>query len=86
MNAEQTLDEVLSARALELKGKLTERSPKDTGEYARGWRVRTATVNHEKSKSFTMRCGRIRPFVGAWHPPTGTAVCGWKPDSISARR
>ena len=32
MNAEQTLDEVLSARALELKGKLTERSPKDTGE------------------------------------------------------
>ena len=50
MNAEQTLDEVLSARALELKGKLTERSPKDTGEYARGWRVRTATVNHEKVK------------------------------------
>ena len=40
MNAEQTLDEVLSARALELKGKLTERSPK----------VRTATVNHEKVK------------------------------------
>ena len=51
MNAEQTLDEVLSARALELKGKLTERSPKDTGEYARGWRVRTATVNHEKVKN-----------------------------------
>lgn len=32
------------------KAKLTERSPKDTGEYARGWRVRTATVNHEKVK------------------------------------
>ena len=50
MNAERTLDEVLSARALELKGKLAQRSPRDTGEYARGWRVRTATVNHEKVK------------------------------------
>ncbi|MDU3680769.1 MAG: HK97 gp10 family phage protein [Flavonifractor plautii] len=47
---EQTLDEVLAAHAQELKNKLTERSPKDTREYARGWRVRTATVNHETVK------------------------------------
>ena len=50
MNAERTMDEVLSARALELKGKLAQRSPRDTGEYSRGWRVRTATVNHEKEQ------------------------------------
>lgn len=50
MNAGQTLDEVLSARAPELKGKLTERNPKDTGEYVRGWKARAATVNHEKVK------------------------------------
>ena len=50
LNAEETLDEVLSRRALELKAKLAQRSPRDTGEYARGWRVRTAMVNHEKVK------------------------------------
>ena len=50
MNAEEALDEILARRALELKAKLAERSPRDTGEYARGWRVRTATVNHEKVK------------------------------------
>ena len=50
MNAEEALDEILARRALELKATLAERSPRDTGEYARGWRVRTATVNHEKVK------------------------------------
>ena len=86
MNAEQTLDEVLSARALELKGKLTERSPKDTGEYARGWRVRTATVNHEKVKIIYNALRPDLTFMWSMAPTTGTAVCGWKPDSISARR
>lgn len=50
MDTEQTLDEVLLVHALELKGELIKRSPKDTGEYARGWRVRTATVNHGEVK------------------------------------
>lgn len=50
MNAELTLDEIIQNRALELKEKLKERSPKDTGTYASGWRVRTETRNHEKVK------------------------------------
>lgn len=50
MNAEETLDEILSRRAIQLKGKLNLRSPKDTGEYSRGWKVRTATRNHERVK------------------------------------
>lgn len=48
LNAEQTLDEILTKRAVELKGKLNTSSPRDTGEYAKGWRVRTFTRNHEK--------------------------------------
>lgn len=48
LNAEQTLDEILTKRAVELKGKLNTSSPKDTGTYAKGWRVRTVTRNHEK--------------------------------------
>lgn len=50
MLADQTLDEVLSKRALEIKKKLNSRSPKRTEEYSKGWRVKTATRNHEKVK------------------------------------
>ena len=56
MNAEGTLDEVLTKRALELKKRLNTgkksggKTPEDTGEYAKGWRVRTKTRNHEKVK------------------------------------
>lgn len=49
-NAEETLDEVLSKRALQLKGKLQELSPKKSGDYAKGWRIKTAQRNHEKVK------------------------------------
>lgn len=48
--ADQTLDEVISKRALEVKKKLNSRSPKKTGDYSKGWRVKTATRNHEKVK------------------------------------
>lgn len=47
MSAEQTLDEVLAKRAVELKGKLNATSPRDTGAYAKGWRMRRGTRNHE---------------------------------------
>lgn len=50
MNAEETLEDVLSKRAIQLKGKLSVKSPKDTGEYAKGWRVKTVTRNHERVK------------------------------------
>lgn len=50
MNAESTMDEVLSARAVQIKGKLNQRSPKDTGTYGKGWRIRSAVRNHEKIK------------------------------------
>lgn len=50
MNAEETLDEIVTKRAAEIKKKLNSRSPKDTGGYGKGWRVKTAMRNHEKVK------------------------------------
>lgn len=50
MNAETTLNEVISKRAAALKRKLIERSPENTGAYKKGWRIRTAMRNHEKVK------------------------------------
>lgn len=50
LNAELTLEEVLAKRAVELRKKLNARSPKDTGEYAKGWRIRTATRDGKKVK------------------------------------
>lgn len=47
-NAEETLDEVLTKRAVQLKGKIRDLSPKRTGDYAKGWRVKAAQRNHEK--------------------------------------
>lgn len=43
MSVEQTLDEVLAKRALEIRNKLKVKSPKDSGVYAKGWRLRTVT-------------------------------------------
>lgn len=48
LNADETLDEVIHRRALQYKGKLNLRSPRDTGAYAKGWRVKTAQRNHER--------------------------------------
>ena len=50
LNAEETLEEITHKRAIQLRDKLRQRSPKDTGGYAKGWRIRTATRNHEKVK------------------------------------
>lgn len=44
----ETFDEVLHKRSIQLRGKLRDLSPKDTGSYGKGWRVRTAQRNHEK--------------------------------------
>lgn len=48
--AEDTLEDILSKRAKGCRDKLRQRSPKDTGEYAKGWRVKTAQRNHERVK------------------------------------
>lgn len=48
--AQDTLDEVLSKRAMQLRGRLRDLSPKDTEGYANGWRVKTAQRNGEKVK------------------------------------
>lgn len=48
MNAEQTLDEILRKRAAELRDRLKTTSPKDTGVYAKGWRLRTVTRKGRK--------------------------------------
>ena len=31
-----------------MRGKLREISPKDSGDYGKGWRIKTAQRNHEK--------------------------------------
>lgn len=46
-NASETLDEVLHKRAMHYRGKLQQQSPRDTGEYAKGWRLKKAQRNHE---------------------------------------
>ena len=46
-NAGETLDEVPHMRAMQYRDKLRLRSPKDTGEYAGGWRIKKAQRNHE---------------------------------------
>ena len=48
LNVEETLDEVIHRRALQYKGKLNLRSPKDTGAYKKGWRIKTVQRNHEQ--------------------------------------
>lgn len=50
LNAEETLEEITHKRALQLRDKLRLRSPKDTGDYAKGWAIKTVTRNHEKVK------------------------------------
>ncbi len=52
LNADETLDDVLHRRAIQLRGKLQDVSPKSAGggNYAKGWRVKTAQRNHEKVK------------------------------------
>lgn len=47
-NAEETFEEVLHKRAMQLRGTLNTISPHATGNYSKGWRMRTATRNHEK--------------------------------------
>lgn len=48
MNKLETVDEILHKRSIQLRGRISELSPKDTGEYSRGWRVKTAQRNHER--------------------------------------
>ncbi|BDF66587.1 hypothetical protein CE91St43_05590 [Oscillospiraceae bacterium] len=50
MNAEESLDEIIEKRTKQIRDRLRQRSPKDTGGYAKGWRVKTVTRNHEKVK------------------------------------
>jgi len=44
----EALDEALARRAAALKRDLAAGSPRETGAYAAGWRLRTAMRNHEK--------------------------------------
>lgn len=48
LNKEETFDEILHKRCMQLRENLRLASPKKTGEYARGWRVKTVQRNHEK--------------------------------------
>lgn len=47
-NKLETVDEILHKRSMQLKGRISQLSPKDTGRYSRGWRVKTVQRNHEK--------------------------------------
>lgn len=49
-NKEETMEEILNKRAMQLKGKLNTISPKNTGAYSKGWRIKTVQRNHEPVK------------------------------------
>lgn len=49
-NKLETVDEILHKRSMQLKGRISQLSPKDTGAYSRGWRVKTVQRNHEKAR------------------------------------
>lgn len=44
----ETFDEVLHKRSMQLRDRLKAASPRDSGDYASGWRIKTAQRNHEK--------------------------------------
>lgn len=44
----ETFDEVLHKRSMQLRDKLKAASPRASGEYASGWRIKIAQRNHEK--------------------------------------
>ena len=48
MNTEQALDDILAKRASEIRNELKVKSPKDSGVYAKGWRIRTVTRRGRK--------------------------------------
>ena len=47
LTTDETLDEVIHRRAMQCRARLRQLSPKATGEYSKGWRIKTAQRNHE---------------------------------------
>ncbi|MCI6255936.1 MAG: hypothetical protein MR648_05000 [Clostridiales bacterium] len=45
---EESFFEILRSAATQTRGAVSSKSPRDTGDYAAGWKIRTEERNHEK--------------------------------------